>query len=134
MEQQFASKQFKLRLRPSGTRQATILPLRQTELRLEDHPGEPQLQSLTEHDVLKARVPLCAGPDVEQPGPAEHCAARCSADASYAAGSSFGSSLWLWPVPNAVGAKFYTQVFVLDEGVNTLGVIATNAGVSTIGL
>ncbi len=45
-----------------------------------------------------------------------------------------GSATWSFVVPPFPGASFYVQVFPLDPGVNTLGLIASNGARGVIGL
>ena len=44
-----------------------------------------------------------------------------------------GVGVWSRLIPNVLGVTFYNQVFVLDPGVNGLGLISSNAGEGVVG-
>jgi hypothetical protein len=61
------------------------------------------------------------------------CTALASGEALYVLTNVLGSAVWQFAVPNAPGASFYNQAFVLDPTANALGLTTSNGGQATIG-
>lgn len=64
------------------------------------------------------------------------CVAYTSAELFAVVGANAGTATWTWPVPNApqlFGVQFFQQGLSIDPGANATGLVASNAGVGTLG-
>jgi hypothetical protein len=61
------------------------------------------------------------------------CTALASGESLFLLTNVLGSAVWQFAVPNAPGATFYNQAFVLDPTANALGLTVSNGGQATIG-